>query len=244
MTDVIGGVFSQAKFVIPVLIVLLFNALVNLERKERSYQIFMPIVTLAYVYVLYFSSTSIGELINSLIRKITSGQEVKGYFLFTIVNIVSILIYFAWKRAVIRLFKNIFSKGNPIHDRIAEKFYEHNAEDNIWYLKENMVQVRRFLKIIYYAILIVSCLIAMVVCYAVKSGLMDDLFYPIIPVLIFGEVYAFFNGLSKSEDSMQVAAENSKSERRANYALLRPVLSQMFGDKLIAEDTTINNSSF
>ena len=240
MTDLFRAILGQSIYVLPIIGVLLLNTVVNLKRKERTNQFLMPIITLVYVYLIYFITHTIGGFINTISKQLFN-YEIKGLFIFTAVNVASVVAYYIWKRALLSFFKKIFSKNSPIHDYIAGKFYEYNPEDSTWYLKEKCIQARSFLKMSYIAVFIVSMIAAMAICYARQNEKVAGLFYPVIPILIFGDIYAFFNGISKDEDDIIVVAEKSKTSHRANYSLLRPVLGNLFKDKLIAEGTTINN---
>ena len=67
-------------------------------------------------------------------------------------------------------------------------------------------------------------------------------FYPAFAVIIIGEMAFFIDGVEKEEDKADLSVQADKSTRIAMYPLLRKPLRLLFGDKLSAEGTTVNNS--
>ena len=81
-------------------------------------------------------------------------------------------------------------------------------------------------------------------CELYRAGLLAAPFYPVFGVLVLGEVYFFADGLTRRELQERLTGEEDDPSSIRNYVPLRQVLSGLFGDKLGAERTTVDNSLF
>ncbi|MGN0114101.1 MAG: hypothetical protein ACI396_02115, partial [Acutalibacteraceae bacterium] len=73
-------------------------------------------------------------------------------------------------------------------------------------------------------------------------GLIKSVFYPVFGIILVGELYFYLDGATKREYSKDILGEDEDAFRIVNYSLLRKFLRSVFGDKLLAENTSINNA--
>ena len=66
-------------------------------------------------------------------------------------------------------------------------------------------------------------------------------FYPVFAPLLIGELYFYLDGLTKREYVQNILGEDEDAYKTVNYSLLRKFLRSVFGDKLMTENTTVNN---
>ncbi len=162
------------------------------------------------------------------------------YLLLFVSNAVFMLAHVIVKRILITIFKGVFKNGGSAHDFFADFFYEKNEETGQWHVRDHFSQARTFLKTVYYAALILSAIAVLVSCELYRKDLLAVPFYPVFGLMIVGEMYFFLDGLNRREMEGSLTGEADDSNGVANYALLRNVLSKLFGDKLGADNTTMD----
>lgn len=228
----------------------------NYKKDERYKQYIMPIVSFVY-FVLMFGlinefyelTASFGSIINKFINKGSSYGFIDAilsffsglgvYIALVLISIAALIVFIFLKRFVLKFFKGNFD-DNGIRGTVASVFYEYDKNDDRWYLKKSCSQMRTFIKVAYYAVVVLSALTLFVSYELYCDGALTEPFSPIVSVVVMGELAFFSDGLMKQERKAELVADTDNSRRISMYALLRKPLKKMFGDKLAAEGTTIN----
>ena len=272
MTETILNIARMILSILPFVLLCFVSQKVNLPKAERSKQFFMPVIALLYVVVTMILMNHINEwlinLLNSLPVWIASLAEfswmpeqvgsvcnqISGYissllakmnlafWIFFIANTVMILVYMVLKKICIKIMSKAIKTDGELHTKVAENFYDFFTEKNKWCLKENYVQVRSMFQVFYYSAVILSALLMVVSCKLYNDGLMKSVFYPVFGIIIVGELYFYLDGVTKREYSGHILGEDEDAYKTVNYSLLRKFLRTVFGDKLLAENTSINNA--
>ena len=266
----IVDILKTAVAVIPFLLMCLISKKVNLKKPIRDRQFLMPIISLVFILFLMFGMRMINTWMLSLIHNIpvwingildllpaqvsdavsTPINSVFDslrsldyhYWMLYISNTVVIIVYLIFKRIIITVMKARFKKHSTLHDTVCSKFYEHDAEKDVWCLKDNLSQTRVVFKVVFYTAAVTASVLMIVSGRMYVNGLLADIYYPVVSVLLIGEVYFFLDGLTKQEYSQDVLGDNENSYRIVNYSLLRKYLRNLFSDKLLSENTTVNNA--
>ena len=258
--------------ILPFVILCFASKKVNLPKTERSKQFLMPIIALVYVIVAMILMNSINEwlikLINNLPKWISAlaafswmppkvgavftqiGSLLSlvlaklnlNFWIFFIANTVMILVYMFVKKICIKIMSKAVKMDGEFHTKIAGNFYEYFSEKNKWCVKENYVQVRSMFKVFYYSAVVLSALLMIVSRKFYFEGLMKSVFYPVFGILVVGELYFYLDGATKREYSGHILGEDEDAYKTVNYSLLRKFLRSVFGDKLLTENTSINNA--
>jgi len=277
MIDLIDILIMLVKILIaslPFIALCFFSSRVNLPRSDRSKQVYMPIVALAYAAITAYFLDFINEGLLWLIKKIPEWicsvatipwmpgiigdvfETIGNFFdnllrslnlhfwMFFISNTAMILGYLLVKKIAISLMqKYVKTDEGTIHSKISGLFYEYFPEKSKWCIYENNVQMRNFFKVLYYGAVVLSCLLMLVSRNLYLYGLMQGVFYPVFGIVIVGELYFFLDGLTRREYTEDILGEDEDAYKVVNYSLLRKFLRSLFGDKLLSENTTINNVS-
>ena len=260
--------------ILPFAFLCIVSKKVNYEKADRSRQYFMPVVTIIYViaamifmhqinsgllklidnipkWISAFAGFlsfmgPIGNILNQIADIITSLIEKINmeFWIFFISNTVIISVYLAIKKICLRTMKKKNAEENSVHTNIAGHFYEYFAEKNKWCLQDGYVQVRDFLKVFYYAAVILSILLMLVSSKFYYQEIIKAIYYPVFGILVVGELYFYLDGLTKKEYSENILGEDENAYKNVNYTLLRKFLRMLFGDKLLAENTSVNNDIF
>lgn len=159
-------------------------------------------------------------------------------------NALFLLVHIILKRFLITIFYAVFRSGGAVHDFCVEPFYEKDEESGFWCVRIHCGQARTFLRTMYAAALVLSAALVLLSCELYRAGLLAAPFYPVFGVLVLGEVYFFADGLTRRELQERLTGEEDDPSSIRNYVPLRQVLSGLFGDKLGAERTTVDNSLF
>ncbi len=223
------------------------NSKVNIKKENRCKQYFMPVVATIYSAVLLVFLKPLTALCTELVSNhIDTSDETtmsagSVYFALILFNTLSLLLYIIIKKVLITIFSKIEIDKNSFVGTIVEMCYSYDESDHHWYIKEHFGQACTFIKTAYYGGSFISGLVLLASCILCMNNLLVSPFHPIFAVIILGEIAFFIDGSENDKNNnLEVQADNSK--RIAMYPLLRKPLKALFGDKLSAEGTTVNNS--
>lgn len=181
---------------------------------------------------------SLAALLEDVLRKVDP-----VYLLLYVSNAAFMLAHVVLKRILVTFFKAAFKNGGGMHDFFAGLVYEQNKETGEWHVRDHFGQVRTFLKTMYYAALALSAAAVIVSCQLYRNDLLRVPFYPVFGLVVVGEVCFFLDGLNRREMEGTLSGEADAAGNSANYALLRGALKRLFGDKLCAENTTVDSGA-
>ena len=272
MIETILNIAKMILAILPFVILCFVGKKVNLPKIDRSKQFLMPIITLIYVIVTMILMNSINEWLIKLIKNLPKwisglagfswmptpignvftniGSFLSSllaklnlnFWIFFVANTVIILAYIFTKKICLKIMAKAVKTDGELHIKISGNFYEFFPEKNKWCIKENFVQVRSMFQLFYYSAIVLSALLMIVSRNFYYDGLLKTVFYPVFGILIVGELYFYLDGATKREYSEYILGEDEDAYKTVNYSLLRKFLRSIFGDKLLAESTSINNA--
>ena len=243
---------------LPFVLFAFLNAKANTKKEVRNRQYLMPIIAVVYSAVLLIFLDKLSNLFLSLFLKLADlfdaiGLEVVGEFIYDIYaswgiylvlvvfNTAALLVYIILKRILTAIFGKLKIKNNSFICSLIGVFYIYDEEDDCWYIKEYYGQARTFVKTAYYGSCFVSALALLISCELCMNYAISAPFYPVFAVIIIGEMAFFIDGLRKDEKKSNISVHSDKSKHITMYPLLRKPLKALFGDKLSADGTTVNN---
>lgn len=156
-------------------------------------------------------------------------------------NVAIIIVYLILKTPIIRVLKAICKDDRVFYEVPAKIVYYKDEEKNQWFVKDHFSQGVTLMKTMYIASVVFAIIGIWVTAFMYNNGLIASLYYPVFSVILVGEVYFFMNGNRKQAESSSVEGEDEESDKVCDYSLMRNVLRRNFGDKLMAENTTVNN---
>ena len=106
-----------------------------------------------------------------------------------------------------------------------------------WLLKKEYEQVKTYCNGIYYAALGASVLIFVLGQMYPKMAFAQTPCYPVFGVLVLGEVINYLSGISRTEFIEDVLGEDEESFKVANYGLLKDILKDLFGERVLYDAT-------
>lgn len=272
MIDTILNIVKVVLAILPFVALCFASKKVNLPKPDRSRQFMMPVITVVYVIVAMCLMNMVNEwlleLVNNIPKWIMALADVSwmpkvignviekigtfirdfiarfnlGFWIFFISNTIMILVYMPIKKTAIQLMNTIVKPDGKLYNKIAGIFYEYFPEKNKWCIRESYVQLRSMFKVFYYSSIILSAILMLVSRKFYFDGLFKAVFYPVFGILIVGELYFYLDGATKREYSGSILGEDEEAYKVVNYSLLRKFLRSVFGDKLLTENTSINNA--
>jgi hypothetical protein len=180
--------------------------------------------------------TAVGTALGNLLQSVDP-----AYLLLFLFNTVFILLYIILKRILITILDRVFQSDNAFHRFFAGIAYEKDRESGLWHLRSQMGQARTFARTMYIAALVISEAAVLLSCELYRGQRLASLFYPVFGIIVIGEIYFFLDGLNRQEAKSRLTGEKDQAASVSNYALLRQVLAKLFGDKLGADDTTVDS---
>ncbi len=274
MINTLWSIVKMIMAILPFAILCISSRKVNYEKIDRSRQYFMPVVTIIYVIVTMIFMNQInsgllklinnipkwisafagflsflgpvGNVLNQVADIITTLIEKLNmeFWIFFISNTVLITAYLAVKKTALAIMKKKNNEEDAMHANIAGHFYEYFADKNKWCIQDNYVQAREFLKVFYYASVFLSIVLMLVSSKFYEEELIRAIYYPVFGILIVGELYFYLDGLTKREYAENILGEDEDAYKNVNYTLIRKFLRSLFEDKLLAENTSVNNDIF
>ncbi len=245
---------------------------VNLNKIIRNKQFAMPVLAVIYsIVIMIFSNRINGFLIdcvnrlaewlstwtgisflpsnvNSILDQLSTAISdfIKNlnltFWVFFIANAAILLVYIVFKGAMIGIMKAAIKNDNSLYKSISDNFYDYHEDKDVWCVRNKFIQARTLLKVFYYSAVVITIILMMVS----KKWFLDEtiksVFYPVFSIIMVGEVVFYLDGLSWNEYLEDILGENENAFKIANYSLLRKFLNNLFADKLLAEDTLVNNT--
>ena len=156
-------------------------------------------------------------------------------------NALIILGYVVLKAFVARIGSLFLKDGSRLHDRLASLAYYRDEQKKQWFVKPQFMQGITMLKALYITSLVLAVVGIGITAFLVRKGLLASLYYPVFGVIMLGELYFFLNGAVQEREKDRLEGEKEISDRVSDYTLMRKILRRTFGDKLLCENTTVNN---
>lgn len=246
---------------LPFVLFAYFNAKANTKKEVRYRQYPMPVLAVVYSVVLLVFLDKVSDLLLMLVLKLAGlfdkigflsfiGDFIRNiyntwgiYLILMVFNTAALIAYVIVKRILTAILSKVAVRKNTFIGSVVELFYAYDEQDEQWYIKEHYGQARTFIKTAYYGTCFVSGLALIISCGLCMKHLVAAPFYPVFAVIVIGEMAFFIDGLRADEKSAEMTMQADQSARIALYPLLRNPLKALFGDKLSADGTTVNNGA-
>ena len=244
---------------LPFILFVFLNNKANMKKEIRNRQYWMPVFALIYSVVMLIFLNKFSDLLMNLFLMLAGlfekinlaniGEFIRdihitwGIYLSTILfNTAAMLLYITIKKILTLSMSKIEIRRNTTVGSVVELFYSYDEQDERWYIKEHFGQARTFIKTIYYGGSIISGLMLFISFGLCMNHLIGAPFYPVFAIIVVGEIAFFIDGLEKEKQKSDLSVQTDNSAHIAMYPLLRKPLKELFGDKLSAEGTTVNNT--
>lgn len=245
---------------LPFILFAFLNSKANVKKEKRNRQYAMPAFAVVYSAVLLIFLNQISTFITDkfmqlaglfdrlsltyvgdIIRDLHASWEI--YLSLVLFNTAALLLYILIKRVLTLIMGGIEVRRDTFIGSVVELFYSYDEMDDSWYIKNHFGQARTFIMTVYYGSCAASALALLVSCWLCMNHLVSAPFYPVFAIIIIGEMAFFIDGLNAEEGESNLSVQTDASRHIAMYPLLRKPLRALFGDKLSAEGTTVNNGS-
>ena len=243
---------------LPFILFAFFNAKANVKKENRHRQYPMPVIAVVYSAVLLiFLSKISAKLVELFLKLVDVFERIKlpavGEFILNIYetwgiylslvlfNTAALLAYIIIKRLLTAIFSKIKVRRDTFIGSVVELFYSYDEMEDCWYIKEHYGQACTFIKTAYFASCFTSGLALLISFGLCMKHLISAPFYPVFAIIIVGEMAFFIDGLQSHQEKSSLSVQADKSRHIAMYPLLRKPLKALFGDKLSADGTTVNN---
>lgn len=270
MTDIIITVIKMIIALLPFLILCFVAKKVNLADGERSKQFPMPLIALIYVIFTMIFIGEINDMIvtflHSLPFRIAEFANVQlmpefirklildfsawvdgvlkslnlNFWVFFLSNAFVLGVFLAFKKFCLTLIKRFIKQDSRIHEIFASPFYTEVPDLGLWCVMENYSQARDLLKVFYYGTVVISSVLMLVSRVLYDDKVVASIYYPVFGVILVGEIFFYLNAKTRREMS-SIYGEDEDSFRTVNYTLIRKYLRSLFSDKLLTENTSVNN---
>jgi len=242
----------------------------NLKRSQRHKQLLMPLVgTVLALGAVVLVERAFAEMLEALLARpafldtvaaqmahfvgvdwtVVSSQTMTiqekireldlHFWVFYGANVGILLAYLVVKPVILLLLQLIMRKGSALLG-FAGLFYTEDEKTGTWSLQTRFCQGRTLLKALYFTALAVSLVCIGIAPRLYREQYLTGLFYPVLGMILLGELCFLLNGLTRKEMRIRSGASAEEQEEEVDYSAMRGVLKDLFGDKLNAQDTTVS----
>lgn len=243
---------------LPFLFFAFLIAKVNLKKEERHQQYLMPIFALLFVVVMMIFQEKISEMIMQILNQIADYYEQNNeletaeslrafyeewgaYLVAMLYSTFGMGLYTVFKRII--TFIQGFMKVNPKSwiGTIVDLFFIYDEESSSWYIRKHIGQAHTYIRAIYFTTIVLALILHVVSDVMYQMQMLTTPFIPLYAIVLIGEIAFYLEGIEKEDYDADITLQAEKSLHIAMYPLLRKPLKTLFGDKLSAEGTTVNN---
>ena len=222
---------------LPFICLVYLNSKVKLSKSNRSRQFLTPIITFCYCIIAAVYFEKIQNMFDTVCRDNNIGfvNDLSVLCLNTLLVLGNIII-----KAITLPFLNHIWRSNTVMMHTASIFYDYNDDVDKWFLDNKYVNLRGYCKGFFFAFSSVSILI-FILGIKTESPAFSMADFPFFGILILYEIICYLSGMTKKEFVEDVLGENEDSYKIANYGLMRKILRELFGDRVLYENTLDNS---
>lgn len=225
---------------IPFILLCLAARKANLNKIDRGRQVLMPFIALLYCTIVAVILTQFHSLLIEIMGWISgflpflSNAGISHYM--NLFNLLIVVIFLVLKGIFLPILNKTWKSKN-LMQLTSGNFYEYEEDLDKWLLKKEYEQVKTYCNGIYYAALGASVLIFVLGQMYPKMAFAQTPCYPVFGVLVLGEVINYLSGISRTEFIEDVLGEDEESFKVANYGLLKDILKDLFGERVLYDAT-------
>ena len=212
-------------------------------------------IWLALLAHLQFIPSVISAVLMWIANALNSFYELLnvGYGIFYVSNIILFLLYFIYKKICIRVLEKLYNRQQQIckdpekvrmlyliSEKLIPETYTYDQDDGAWCIRSDMKGARSLSKVVYYITVISGMILMGIMAWIYARTKLADIFYPVLAVILVGEIFFFLDGLTRAELKKSIQGEKDTSNKIVNYSLLRNCLQDLFGDRLLSERVRVN----
>ncbi len=238
LIDKIGLILGIALF----LAIGLLYPKINLRKARRSRQVLFPFFALAYgitAYILLDKLIALVETLASLLKDKVAflGSISLDWLVICLLNLLLLIGFFVVKGILCAIFGQGKQKQNTWLRALIRPFYEYDDGMKAWVLKTGRVQFRRYFTVFYVMAVVASALVLGIMYFAGKDTSLVTSFYPVLSLILLGEITFFLGGLTKIEILHDFSGEDDDAVANVNYFPMRDIYRQLFGERILHEDS-------
>lgn len=235
--------FTAASILVGVLLLL---RTANIPRDRRHQQFALPgvaiVFALAAAVVLYRFNAWFDGLLSwlfGLLPFLSSLYQTR--WLYVIENVALVTVFLAIKFAYRLVATRMFTGERFTGSIIVEHFYEYDVASGRWNVKSRLSQVRLLYRVLFWVSLVITGVLVWAMNMNPSAPAFSAIAFPALAVLVLGEVLYALDGLTREESGNLLLSEDDLSRRIVNYAALREVFRNTFGDRIADEGVDLSN---
>ncbi len=231
----------------PFVLFCLAGSKINLSKPNRGRQFLMPIITLIYCIVAVIFLDKLSTLVIKILDfignyfPIIDSLNIEILIIYA-VNILLVMGNMFLKSIILPILNKIWS-SNTLMNFTSAIFYDYEEDVDKWLVKKEYGNFRGFCKGIYYALMAVSCSIFMLSLNFPEAKAFKAVLYPFFGILILGEIVNYLSGMTKNEFVEDILGEDEEAYKVANYGMLRKILRDLYGKRVLYENTLDTSKS-
>ena len=240
--NILGLILSVVSFVL----FCLAASKVNLSCVTRGRQFLVPIISVIYCVVAIIFLDSVSIWIKNLVVFATqyipflSALNTDVVILY-VVNVAFVLGHTILKGILLPILSKIWS-SNSVMTVTSGIFYDYKSDVDKWFIKREYANFRGFCRAIYYGLLIATSILFILSINNPQWIVFKATLYPFVGILVLGEISNLLSGMTEGEFVEDILGEDEESYNVANYGMLRKILRDLYGERVLYENTVSSNN--
>lgn len=211
----------------------------NYPVPERYRQWWMPLLALLHCILCAWLFSQLSTLVQGIAALVASFVPLFSFLttpsgLALSFNLLMLLAFALVKIVLAASYRSASERLDELCRPIYEVFYSFDSDYKRWCLRSSLVGVRRILRNLFVAAVVLSCLIMCLAQAWPEAAPFDNAFYPAFAFLLLGEVAYFLSGETREEYRNKLTLDEDGSRRIFQYARLQEVLEHYFKDRELA----------
>lgn len=231
--------------ILPFFLLCLLNRKINLNKANRGRQFLMPVIAFLYSILGVVFLERINALLIQLINWASAyipqlskiAVEAALPYIF---NTALILVFILIKTVLLPVLNGIW-RSDRLMEFTVGWCYEKEEDVDRWLLKRKYANLRGYYRGIYCAFLTAVMVVFVLSQNFTQSVFFQAVFYPVFGILVLSEVVSFLAGMTKTEFVENILGEDEESYKVSNYGILREILRDLFGDRVLYDGNGITD---
>lgn len=220
----------------------LWQSKMNCKKVNRSRQIALPFVAVAFDLVGIAVSLACFERLQQLLAELDQwiaslNTDIQLSNLFStgivpIANLILLLAFILLKCIACPVVSKIWRRFDLV-PRTSAYFYQYDEWDSQWFLNKRWLNLRRITKaFVVCGVVVTGCLLGYL--WTSTTPQTQPAWFPSAALIILTEVWCFLNGLTKEEFHHQVDADEVDARRVGNFYRIREIYEKIFAPQVLA----------
>lgn len=235
--------FLEGMRLLPLVGLSLAAVLLNMDRSNRNRQFLMPLLGLIYCIAAMVYIESVNRWVMGLIKIVEAYVpflNLRGHLLI-VSNTALLTGFLVFKAIALPILNKLWQTAKFLNQETSAFFYHYCSEQDKWFVRVRQAQFRGFMMAFYYGSVAVMYGLLFLILKFPNWSISQVVFYPVIGLILLGEMVFFLQGYTQAEFMDKVMGEEEESTQQINFGKLQTRYHHLFKDRILHQDISEGN---